>query len=157
MEKYVKIYIKDVVRLHGVPKSIISYRDPRFTSRFWGSLNQALGTQLKFSTAYHPQTDGQSERTIQTLEDLLRSCVLDFKKSWEETLPYAEFAYNNSYHASIQMAPYEALYGRRCRSPLCWTELRERALYGPEMIDQTAEQVKLIKKIFLVAQSRQKS
>ena len=82
--------------------SIISDRDPSFTSRFWQALHQAMGTQLKFSTAYHPQTDGQSERTIQTLEDMLRSCVIDFKVNWEEILPYAEFAYNNSFNALQQ-------------------------------------------------------
>jgi len=78
------------------------------------------------STAFHPQTDGQSERVIQVLEDMLRGCIIDFRGSWKDYLPLAEFAYNNSYQASIQMAPYEALYGRRCRTPTCWTELGER-------------------------------
>ena len=120
-------------------------------------LHEALGTKLKFSTAYHPQTDGQSERTIQTLQDMLRACVLDFKGSWDHFLPLAEFAYNNSYHASIKKAPYEALYGRKCQSPLCWTELNERRLYGPDLVDQTTEQIRTIKKRLLTAQSRQKS
>nr|KYP72696.1 Retrotransposable element Tf2 [Cajanus cajan] len=120
LEKLTQLYVREIVRLHGVPSSIISDRDPRFTSRFWQSLHQALGTKLKLSSAYHPQTDGQSERTIQSLEDLLRACVLDHLGSWEEVLPLVEFTYNNSYHASIGMAPYEALYGRRCRTPLCW-------------------------------------
>ena len=105
--------------LHGVPTSIVSDRGPQFTSRFWQKLQEAMGTQLDFSTAFHPQTDGQSERTIQTLEDMLRMCVLDFKGSWDQYLPLVEFAYNNSYHSSIGMAPYEALYGRKCRSPSC--------------------------------------
>ena len=100
----------------------MSDRDPRFTSIFWGSLHKALGTKLAFSTAFHPQSDGQSERTIQTLEDMLRACVLDFQKSWVKYLPLIEFAYNNSYHATIGMAPYEALYGRKCRSPIYWDE-----------------------------------
>ena len=156
-EKLAEIYIKEIIRLHGTPKSIISDRDPRFTSRFWKALHEALGTKLRFSTAYHPQTDGQSERTIQTLEDMLRACVIDFKGNWDRFLPLAEFAYNNSYHASIQMAPYEALYGRKCQSPLCWTELSERKLYGPDLIDQTSEQIKTIRKRLLAAQSRQKS
>ena len=98
--------------------SIVSDRDPRFTAHFWKSFQKAMGTQLARSTAFHPQIDGQSERTIQILEDMLRASVIDHKGSWEEHLPLVEFAYNNSYHASIQMAPYEALYGRPCRSPI---------------------------------------
>jgi len=88
---------------------------------------------------------------------MLRACVLDFKGSWDHFLPLAEFAYNNSYHASIKKAPYEALYGRKCQSPLCWTELNERRLYGPDLVDQTTEQIRTIKKRLLTAQSRQKS
>ncbi|GJR99325.1 putative reverse transcriptase domain-containing protein [Tanacetum coccineum] len=87
-----------------------------------GLLN-ALGTQLDMSTTYHPKTDGQSERTIQTLEDMLRACVIDFGKGWEKHLPLVEFSYNNSYHASIKAAPFEALYGQKCRSPICWAEV----------------------------------
>jgi hypothetical protein len=101
LDKLVEIYVNEIVRLHGVPVSIVSDRDPRFTSRFWGSLQKALGTKLNFSTAFHPQTDGQSERTIQILEDMLRACVLDFKGSWIDHLNLVEFAYNNSYQASI--------------------------------------------------------
>ena len=100
-----------------------------------------MGTQLNLSTTYHPQTDGQSERTIQTLEDMLRSCALDFEGNWEEHLPLVEFAYNNSYHSSIGMAPYEALYGRKCRSPICWTEVGERQILGPELVQQTTEKI----------------
>ncbi|KAG8495695.1 hypothetical protein CXB51_013504 [Gossypium anomalum] len=105
-------------------------RDPRFTSRFWDKLQEALGTQLYFSTAFHPQTDGQSERVIQVLEDMLRCCILEFEDNWERYLPLIEFAYNNSYQSSIKMAPYEALYGRKCRTPLYWTELSERKIHG---------------------------
>ncbi|KAD4887892.1 hypothetical protein E3N88_19964 [Mikania micrantha] len=108
------IYVKEVVSRHGVPISIISDRDARFTSNFWKSLQKSLGTRLDMSTAYHPQTDGQSERTIQTLEDMLRACVVDFGSSWETHLPLVEFSYNNSYHTSIKAAPFEALYGRKC-------------------------------------------
>ncbi|GKE29263.1 putative reverse transcriptase domain-containing protein [Tanacetum coccineum] len=104
---------------HGVPVSIISDRDSHFTSRFWKSLQEALGTNLDMSTAYHPQTVGQIERTIQTLEDMLHAYVIDFESSWDRHLPLVEFSYNNSYHASIKVAPYEALYGRKCRSPIC--------------------------------------
>ncbi|GKE83875.1 putative reverse transcriptase domain-containing protein, partial [Tanacetum coccineum] len=112
METLTRLYIKEIVSWHGVPISIISDRDSHFTSRFWQSLQKALGTQLDMSTAYHPKTDGQSERTIQTLEDMLRACVIDFGKGWEKHLPLVEFSYNNIYHASIKAAPFEALYGR---------------------------------------------
>src|ERR1044072_1192854 len=108
-------------------------------------------------TAYHPQTYGQTERTIQSLEDLVRACVLDHKGSWDELLPLIEFTYNNSYHASIGMAPYEALYGRRCRTPLCWHQDGERLLIGPELVQQTTEKVKLIREKMKTSQSRQKS
>jgi hypothetical protein len=127
----VELYIKEIVRLHGIPASIISDRDARFTSHFWQCLHQAMGTKLNLSTAYHPQTDGQSERTIQILEDMLRMCVLDFKGKWIQYLPLVEFAYNNSFQATIGMAPYEAFYGRKCRSPLYWDEVGERQLVGP--------------------------
>ncbi|GJY10281.1 putative reverse transcriptase domain-containing protein [Tanacetum coccineum] len=123
METLTRLYIKEIVSRHGVPISIISDRDSHFTSRFWQSLQNALGTQLDMSTAYHPETDGQSERTIQTLEDMLRACVIDFGKGWEKHLPLVEFSYNNSYHASIKAAPFEALYGRKCRSPVCWAKV----------------------------------
>ena len=132
LEKLTKLYVKNIIRLHGTPVSIVSDRDARFTSRFWKSLQTVLGTELKFSTAFHPQTDGQSERVIQILEDMMRACVLDFQGSWENLLPTIEFAYNNSYQSSIGMAPFEALYGRKCRSPVSWTEVGERQLEGPK-------------------------
>ncbi|GJX07847.1 putative reverse transcriptase domain-containing protein [Tanacetum coccineum] len=113
----------EVVSRHGVPVSIISDRDSKFTSQFWKSLNKALGTQLDMSTAYHPQTDGQSERTNQTLEDMLRACVIDFGKGWDRHLPLVEFSYNDSYHTSIKTAPFEALYDRKCQSLICWVEV----------------------------------
>ena len=119
LEKLAQLYVDEIVRLHGVPVSIVSDRDPRFTSRFWPSLQTALGTRLHFGTAFHPQTDGQSERTIQTLEDMLRACVMEFRGSWDTHLALMEFAYNNNYEASIEMAPIEALYGRKCRTPVC--------------------------------------
>ena len=123
--KLAKLYVKHIVCLHGVPTSIVYDRGSVFTSRFWQKLQEAMGTRLDFSTAFHPQTDVQSERTIQTLKNMLRMCVLDHGGSWDEHLPLVEFAYNNSYHSSIEMAPYEALYGRKCRSPLCWDEIGE--------------------------------
>ena len=118
--------MSEIVRLHGVPISIISDRDPRFTSHFLESLQRALGIKLHFGTTFHPQTDGQLERTSQTLEDMLRACMLEFKGNWDEHLSLIEFAYNNIYHSSIGMAPYEALYGRKCRSSVCWDMERLR-------------------------------
>lgn len=157
VESLAKVYIAEIVRLHGVPSSIVSDRDPKFTSHFWRALHKALGTKLSLSSAYHPQTDGQTERTIQSLEDLLRACVLDSQDSWDELLPLVEFTYNNSYHASIGMAPYEALYGRRCRTPLCWFQNGEHLLVGPELVQQTTDKIKLIQDRMRTAQSRQKS
>ncbi|GJW41884.1 putative reverse transcriptase domain-containing protein [Tanacetum coccineum] len=123
MEKLMRQYLKEVVSRYGVPVSIISDRDSKFTSHFWQSLNKALVTQLDMSTAYHLQTDGQSERTIQTLEDMPRACVIDFWKGWDRHLPLVEFSYNNSYHTSIKAAPFEVLYGQKFRSPVCWDEV----------------------------------
>ena len=157
MEKLAELYIREVVKLHGVPSSIVSDRDPRFTSRFWVSLQEALGTKIRLSSAYHPQTDGQTERTIQTLEDLLRSCAIENRNSWEECLPLVEFSYNNSYHSSIGMAPFQALYGRKCRTPLCWYETGESLLIGPELLQKTTEQVKMIRGKIKISQDRQKS
>lgn len=156
-EIFEKLYIQEIVRLHGIPISIVSHRDSKLTSQLWGSLQRALGTTLTLSTAFHPETDGQSERTIQILEDLLRACILDFQGSWEDHLPLAEFAYNNSYQSSIGMAPYEALYGRPCRSPLCWAEVGDNILIGPDLIQETTEKIKIVRQRLLTAQSRQKS
>nr|GEZ87992.1 putative reverse transcriptase domain-containing protein [Tanacetum cinerariifolium] len=136
---------------------IICDRDGRFTSNFWKTFQKALGTNLDMSTAYHPETDGQSKRTIQTLEDMLRACVIDFGKGWVKHLSLVEFSYNNSYYASIKVAPYEVLYGRKCRSPVCWAEVGEAQLTGPEMIQETTEKIILIKQRIQPAQDRQKS
>ncbi|TYH27942.1 hypothetical protein ES288_A02G107500v1 [Gossypium darwinii] len=125
LEKLAELYVSKIVKLHGVPLSIILDRDPRITSQFWKKLHEALETKLNFSNAFHPQTDSQSERVIQTLEDMLRRCALKFQGSWEKYLPLVEFAYNNSYQSSLKMVPYEALYGRKCQTPLYWTELKE--------------------------------
>ncbi|GJY96423.1 reverse transcriptase domain-containing protein [Tanacetum coccineum] len=156
-EKLAKIYVDEIVARHGVPVSIISDRDGRFTSRCWQTVQKALGTRLDMSTAYHPQTDGQSERTIQTLEDMLRACVIDFGGSWDVHLPLAEFSYNNSYHSSIKCAPFEALYGRKCRSPVLWAEIGESSLIGPELIQEMTDKVVLIKEKLKAARDRQKS
>ncbi|GJT04212.1 putative reverse transcriptase domain-containing protein [Tanacetum coccineum] len=157
LEKLTRQYLKEVVSKHGVPVSIISDRDGKFTSHFWKSLHKALGTRLDMSTAYHPETDGQSERTIQTLEDMLRACVLDFGKGWDKHLPLVEFSYNNSYHTSIKAAPFEALYGRKCRSPICWAEVGDSQLTGPEIIHETTERIVQIKSHIQAARDRQKS
>ena len=157
VDEIVKVYVNEIVRLHGVPASIVSDRDPRFTSYFWRAFQKALGTRVNMSTSYHPQTYGQSERTIQTLEDMLRACVLDWGDSWEKHLPLVEFAYNNSFHTSIGMSPYEALYGRPFRTPLCWTQVGERSMIGPEIVEETTEKIKLVKEKMKEAQDRQKS
>ena len=157
LDKLAELYIKEIVRLPRIPISIISDRDPRFTSRFWGKLQEALGTRLNFSTAFLPQTDGQSERVIQIMEDMLRSCVIDYEGSWDRHIPLIEFVYNNSFQSSIGMAPYEALYGRKCRTSLCWTKLSEKKVIGPDLIQETEEKVKLIREILKIANDRQKS
>ncbi|GJW11777.1 putative reverse transcriptase domain-containing protein [Tanacetum coccineum] len=122
MDRLARLYLNEIVARHGVPISIISDRDSRFTSRFWQSMQEALRTRLDMSTAYHPQTDGQSERIIQNLEDMLRACVLYFRGSWDVHLPLVEFLYNNSYHSNVRCTLFEALYGRKCRSPIMWAE-----------------------------------
>ncbi|GKD48738.1 putative reverse transcriptase domain-containing protein [Tanacetum coccineum] len=145
MEKLARMYLKEVVTSHGIPVSIICDGDGRSASNFWRSLQKALGTSLDMSTAYHPQTDEQSEGTIQTLEDMLRACVIDFGNGWVKHLPLVELSYNNSYHASIKVAPFEALYGRKCRSLVCWVEGGEVQLTGPELVQETTEKIIQIK------------
>ncbi|KAI5415295.1 hypothetical protein KIW84_040659 [Lathyrus oleraceus] len=120
-------------------------------------MQSALGTKLRLSLAYHPQTDGQTERTIQSLEDLLRSCVLERGGNWDSFLPLIEFTYNNSFHSNIGMTPFEAIYGRRCRTPLCWYESGESAMVGPKLIQETTNKIKMIQEKMKASQSRQKS
>ena len=121
------------------------------------SLYKALGTRLDYSSAYHPQTDGQTERVNQILEDMLRACVLTCGKDWEKSLSFIEFSYNNGYQASLKMSPFEALYGRRCQTPLMWSEDGERSLFGPDIIKEAKEQVAKVRENLKAAQSRQKS
>ncbi|KAH0781018.1 hypothetical protein KY290_000616 [Solanum tuberosum] len=154
-EDYAKIYINEIVRLNEVPLSIISNRGPQFTSHFWKSFQKGSSTHVNLSTTFHQQTYGKAEHTIQTLEDMLRACVINFKGSWDDHLPLTEFAYNNSYHSRIQIAPYEAFYGRRYRSPVGW--LGEAALIGSDSVQDAMEKVKLIRDRLKTAQSRQKS
>ncbi|KAL4013707.1 hypothetical protein IC575_025890 [Cucumis melo] len=155
--KWAQLYMSEIVRLHGVPVSIVSDRDARFTSKFWKGLQTAMGTRLDFSTTFHPQTDGQTERLNQILEDMLRACALEFPGSWDSHLHLMEFSYNNSYQATIGMAPFEALYGRCCRSPVCWGEVGEQRLMGPELVQSTNEAIQKIRSRMHTAQSRQKS
>ena len=151
------LYISRIVSLHGVPLEINSDRGSLFTSRFWESFQNAMGTRLSFSTAFHPQSSGQVERVNQILEDMLRASVISFGMDWEKCLPFAEFAYNNSYQSSLGKAPFEVLYGRRCRTPLNWSETGERQFFGPDMIQEAEEQVRIVREKLKTAQSRQKS
>nr|GEU59736.1 reverse transcriptase domain-containing protein [Tanacetum cinerariifolium] len=131
-------------------------RTPSGYDTIWRAYQKALGTQLDMSTSYHPQTDRQSERTIQTLEDMLRACVIDFGNGWKRHLPLIEFSYNNSYHASIKVALFKALYGRKCRSPVCWAEVEDAQLIGPELIHESTEKIVQIKQRIQAAHDRQK-
>ncbi|BBN68081.1 transposable element gene, partial [Prunus dulcis] len=150
LNKLAKLFIDEIMRLHGVPVSITSDRDPRFTSCFWAKLNEAFGTQLRFSTAFHPQTDGQSERTIQTLEDMLRACALQFRGDWDEKLPLI-------YQASIKMSPFDALYGKQCRTPFYWDEVGEHRLEVADDVERMKEHVKIIRERVKTAHDQQKS
>jgi hypothetical protein len=119
--KLIELYMSQIVCLHGVHKKIVSDTGSQFTSKFWEKLHESMDTKLNFSLAYHPQTDGQTKRTNQILEDMLRAFALNYGKSWDKSLPYAEFLYNNNYQTSIEMAPFEALYGRKCKTLLFWS------------------------------------
>ncbi|KAL0546476.1 hypothetical protein IC582_016386 [Cucumis melo] len=155
--KWAQLYMSEIVRLHGVPMSIVSDRDARFTSKFWKGLQTAMGTRLDFSTAFHSQTDGQTERLNQVLDDMLRACALEFPGSWDSQLHLMKFAYNNSFQATIGMAPFEALNGKCCRSPVCWGEVGEQRLMSLELVQSTNEAIQKIRSRMLTAQSRQKS
>jgi hypothetical protein len=155
--QYADRYIAEIVRLHGVPKTIVFDRGSQFTAHFWEQLQKGLGTKLVHSTEYHPQTSGQTERLNQVLEDMLRACVLSSECSWESWLPLAEFSYNNSYKESIKMALFEALYGRKCRTPLNWVEPGKQRYYGNDFVEDTEEKVKIIRQHIEAAQSCQES
>jgi hypothetical protein len=146
-----------IVRLHGIPKTIISDRGTQFVARFWEQLHECLGTKLIRSSSYHPQTDGQTKRINQILEDMLRASILHFDKSWDKCLSLAAFSYNNSYQACLKMAPFDALYRRRCRTPLNWSEAGERTLFGPDLVKDAEERVQVIRENLKMAQMRQKS
>jgi hypothetical protein len=154
---YAELYIARILSLHGILKTIVSDRGPQFVSKFWEELHKALDTKLLHSSTYHPQTSGQTERVNQILEDMLCACVLEFPQKWDECLPLVEFSYNNRYQESIKMAPFEALYGRRCRTALNWSELGERSFFRPDMVRETEEKVQRIIHNLKEAQARQKS
>jgi transposase InsO family protein len=152
-----ELYMSKIVYLHEVPKKIMPDRGTQFTSRFWERLHEALDTQLRFSSAYHPQTDGQTERVNQILEDMLRACALQYGRSWDKSLTYDEFSYNNSYQESLKMVPFEMLYGQRCQTLLFWNEMGERKVFGPDILEEAEKQVRMVRENLCVAQSRQKS
>jgi hypothetical protein len=154
--KYAEMYIDRIVCLHGLPRTIVSDRGAQFVAKFWEQLHESMGTKLIRSSSYHPQTDGQTKRVNQILEDMLRACAIDYDKNWDKCLSLAEFAYNNSYQSSLKMAPFEALYGRRCRTPLKWSQPGEREIFGPVLVSEAERKVKRIKNLE-VAQTRQKS
>jgi hypothetical protein len=156
-KKYAEFYLDQIVHLRGVPRTIISNRGAQFIARFWKQLQHALGTKLIQSSAYHPQIDGQTERINQILEDMLRAYVLRYDKNWDKCLSLAEFSYNNSYQTSLKMAPFKALYGRQCRTPLSWSQTGECKIFGPDLVTETEEKVKTIQNNLKAAQSRQKS
>jgi hypothetical protein len=139
-----ELYMSRIVYLHGVLKKIVSDRGTQFTSKFWERLHETLDSQLRFSSAYHPQTDGQIERENQILKDMLRVCALQYGRSWDKCLSYAEF-YNNSYQESLKMVPFEMLYGLRCRTPLFWSETGERKVFGPDILQEAEKQVRMVR------------
>jgi hypothetical protein len=155
--KLTELYMSRIVCLHGVPKKIMSDTGSQFTSKFWEKLHESMDNKLNFSSTYHPQTDRQTERTNQILEDMLRACALKYGKSWDKSLPYIEFLYKNSYQASSKMAPFEALYGRQCRTLLFWSQTEESQIFKPEVLKDAEKQVQMIRDNLKVAQSRQKS
>jgi hypothetical protein len=140
-----ELYMSRIVCLHGVPKKIVSDRGTQFTSWIWQRLHETLDTQLRFSSSYHLQTNGQTKRVNQTLEDMLRAFALQYGRSWDKSLPYADFSYNNSYQESLKMAPFEILYGRRCRTPLFWIETGEWKVFGPDILQEVEKQVRVVR------------
>jgi hypothetical protein len=157
VQQYAEIYMDQIVRLHGIPKTIIFDRGTQFVARFWEQLHECLGTKLIRSSSYHLQTGGQTKRINQILEDMLRASILHFDKSWDKCFPLAEFSYNYSYQASLKMVLFDALYGRRCHTPLNWSEAGERTLFGPNLVKDAEEKVQVIKENLKLAQMRQKS
>jgi hypothetical protein len=150
----VELYMSRIACLHGVLKKIVSDRGTQFTLKFWERLHETLDTQLLFSSAYHPQTVGQTKRVNQILEDMLSACALQYGRRWDKSLPYAEFSYKNSYQECLKMAPFEMLYGRRCQTPLFWNETGERKVFRPNILQEAEKQVRMVRENLRVAQSR---
>jgi len=134
-----EIYMKEIARLHGVPKAIVLDRDSKFTSNFWKGLFKEFETNLNLSTTYCPQTDGQIERVNQVIEDMLRMSVMDRPSKWEDYLYLVEFTYNKGYHASLKMSPFETLHGRKCKTPVSWDNPIDKVIIGPEMLKDMEE------------------
>jgi hypothetical protein len=156
VQKYAEIYTAHVLCLHGVLKTIISDRGSQFVAHFWEQLHLSLRTHPIHSLAYHSQTDGQTERVNQILEDMLRACVMEYQGSWDKNLSWAEFSYNNSYQESLKMAPFEVLYGRRCRTPLNWIEPGENVIFGPDIVEEAKMIVHHVQENLKVMKSRQR-
>ena len=146
--------MKEIARLHGIPKEILSYHDPKFTLNFWKGLFKEFGTKLNLSTTYHPQSDGQTERVNQIIEDMLIMYVMEKPSKWEDFLYLVEFAYNNGYQASLKMSPFEALYGRNCSVPMRWDKPMDRLIVGPKLLQEMEQQVAKIKHNLKAAQDR---
>ena len=147
----VDIFMKEVAQLHGIPKTTVSDRDPKFTSNFWKGLFKGFRTNLNFSTVYHPESDGQTERVNRVIEDILRMYVMDKPSRWEDYLHLVEFAYNNGYHASLKMSPFEALYSKRCNTPVNWDNPADSKVVGPEFLKEMEDQMIKIKQNLKVA------
>jgi hypothetical protein len=153
----VDIYMKEVARLNGIPKTIVSDRDPKVTSKFWKGLFKGFRMNLNFSTTYHPKSDGKTERVNQVIEDVLRMYVMDRPSKWEDYLHLVEFAYNNGYQESLKMSPFEALYGRKCNTLVSWDNPVDKEMVGPELLKEMEEKMLKIKNNLKVAQDRHKS
>jgi hypothetical protein len=148
--------MKEIFRLHGVPKMVISDRDVKFTSNFWKTLFAGLETNLNFSTSYHPQTDGKTKCTNQIIEDMLCMYVREKPTKWEDYLHLVEFAYNNGYQASTKMSPFEILYGRKCTTPVSWDNLVDRLMVGPDMLQEMEQIVRKVQHNLKFARSTKK-
>jgi len=139
-----EIFMKEIFRLHGIPKMVISDRDVKFTYAFWKELFAGLNTNLNCSTSYHPQTDGQTERTNQIIEDMLCMYVRTKPNKWKDYLHLVEFAYNNGYQTSAKLSPFEILYDRKCTTLISWDNPVDRLMVGPEMLQEMENMVKKV-------------
>lgn len=152
-----QIFNREIVSLHGVPKKIVLDRDAKFTSKFWKELFEILGIQLAFSKSYHPQTDGQTKKVNKILEDMLRMYVMHQQRKWQEYLPLVEFSYNNGYQESLNMSPFEALYGKSCNTPISWSDPVKRVLIGPYMLAEMELYMQVIRRNLKASQDQNKS